>query len=73
MVSMSFLSTLASAVYAVLPEQVRCPLPRRSEGVREFDAFLAGPGRCLPRTAAPLTRAASSAVVPPPPRSLARH
>ena len=37
---MSLITALASAVYAWLPQQVRSPAPRRSEGRREFDALM---------------------------------
>lgn len=37
---MSLVSTLASFLYAALPQPVRAPSPRRSEGLREFDAFM---------------------------------
>ena len=38
---MSLVSVVASALYAALPQRVRCPSPRRSEGIREFDALMA--------------------------------
>jgi hypothetical protein len=38
---MSLASTIASALYAALPRQLRCPSPRKSEGMREFEALLA--------------------------------
>ena len=38
--AMSLVSTLASSLHAALPESVRDAAPRRSEGLREFDAFM---------------------------------
>jgi hypothetical protein len=57
---MSFVSTLASALYAALPRQVRCPAPRRSEGERDFDALMeelrrADPSSAAARDVSPLT------------------
>ncbi|MBI5257916.1 MAG: hypothetical protein HY855_15530 [Burkholderiales bacterium] len=45
---MSLASALASAAFAALPLPVRCPLRRKSEALREFEAFMAGPARSLP-------------------------
>lgn len=52
---MSLVSTVASAAFALLPLPVRCPLPRKSEALREFETFLAGPARALPARPAPAT------------------
>jgi hypothetical protein len=37
---MRLVSTVASALYAALPRQLRCPAPRKSEGARDFDALI---------------------------------
>jgi hypothetical protein len=37
---MSLASTLASVLYAALPRQLRRPVPRKSEGMREFDTLI---------------------------------
>ena len=37
---MSFVSTIASILYAAPPQQLRRPARRRSEGEREFDVLI---------------------------------
>ncbi len=37
---MSFVSTIASVLYAALPQQLRRPARRKSEGEREFDVLI---------------------------------
>jgi hypothetical protein len=51
---MSLVSALASVLYAALPRPVRCPVPRRSEGALQFDAFMHELDEACPWPAAPV-------------------
>jgi hypothetical protein len=50
-IAMSLVSSLASALFAVLPRQLRFPSPRKSVAASDFDALIGRLSRANPTSA----------------------